>query len=666
MNESEIAKNIVKSNNKGSIKASFFNTVKKFSLWFVVILYLEIVFAIIMKNKLSFDSLINILIFNIITSSFLSIVINIFKSKINKIVTAITILILCILYITQVVFYDIFKVYFSTTNLGLGDQAFSFMGRMFKALWQNVFSIIILLVPFVLYLFFKKKLKFKHNNKYEYGIFTIILILFVIIFNIKINITKGKTNGLYDLYHNVNEVSLNINKLGVLNSYYLDVKRLILGFEPKHINYVDEDAINGNNKKNKKDEIVYKPNTLNLDFDKSTNNSSITKINNYVKEDSGTKQNEYTGKYKGYNLIYITAESFSEIGVSEEYTPTLYKLTHSGLIFDNYYTPNVLSTIGGEFQSVTGLYPDSSILSKWRSGTNLFPYGLGTIFKAQGYDTHAYHNNSYKFQDRHQYLKSQGFDNFLACYNGLEKRIACGHWPQSDIEMINTTVDDYINSDKPFLAYYMTVSGHFNYTWSGNYIASKNKSLVSNLDKSEAAKAYVATQIELDKALELLLNKLEEAGKLDNTIIVLLADHYPYELDLNSINSLSSYERDSIVGVNKNNLIIWNNQMEDKHIDKVCMSVDVLPTVYNLFGIEYDSRLYTGRDILSDSLGIAIMRNHSWVTDKGTYYASSGKFEGSNDLPDGYIDNINTLVNNRLNIAKLIISTDYYRYLFDK
>ena len=209
--------------------------------------------------------------------------------------------------------------------------------------------------------------------------------------------------------------------------------------------------------------------------------------------------------------------------------------------------------------------------------------------------------------------------------------------------MINTTVDDYINSDKPFLAYYMTVSGHFNYTWSGNYIASKNKSLVSNLDKSEAAKAYVATQIEIDKALELLLNKLEEAGKLDNTIIVLLADHYPYELDLNSINSLSTYERDSIVGVNKNNLIIWNSKMEDKHIDKVCMSVDVLPTVYNLFGIEYDSRLYTGRDILSDSLGIAIMRNHSWVTDKGTYYASSGKFEGSNDLPDGYIDNINIM-----------------------
>ena len=104
----------------------------------------------------------------------------------------------------------------------------------------------------------------------------------------------------------------------------------------------------------------------------------------------------------------------------------------------------------------------------------------------------------------------------------------------------------------------------------------------------------------------------------------------------------------------------------DQHIEKPCMSSDVIPTIYNLFGVDYDSRLFTGRDILSNSSGIAIMRNHSWITDKGMYYANSKKFVGDEtQLPEGYIDNINTLVNNRLNIAKLIVESNYYNYLFN-
>ena len=384
-----------------------------------------------------------------------------------------------------------------------------------------------------------------------------------------------------------------------------------------------------------------------------------------MKSVSGSNKNKYTGMFKDYNLIYIVAESFSEIGVSEELTPTLYKLTHTGFVFDNFYTPNTLSTIGGEFQALTGLYPDNSILSKWRKGTNYFPYGLATVYKGLGYKTYAYHNNWYGFQDRHKYLKSQGFTNYLGCYNGLEKRINCKRWPQSDLEMMKKTMDDYVNNDEPFLAYYMTVSGHFSYNFSDNSMANKNKKYVKDLKVPEAAKAYVATQIELDRALEYIIDKLEEVGKLDNTIIVLMADHYPYNLDLKSINALSSYERDKVIEVNHNALILWNNTMETTHIEKACMSSDVLPTVYNLFGVEYDSRLFTGNDILSDATGIAIFSNHSWVTDKGTYFYSGTKFvqkEGV-EVPEGYVNNINNIVKNRLSVAKSIVKNDYYKYL---
>ena len=307
------------------------------------------------------------------------------------------------------------------------------------------------------------------------------------------------------------------------------------------------------------------------------------------------------------------------------------------------------------------MYADNSLLSSWRGGRAYYPYGIGTMFENVGYKTYAYHNNSAYFQDRNVYLKSQGLNNFKGCYNGMEKLINCNLWPQSDVDMINSTYTDYMNSEEPFLAYYITVSGHFYYKFSENAMARKNKQYVDGLNYNENVKAYLATQIELDRAMELLLTKLEETGKLDNTVIVLTADHFPYNLNINDINALSSYERDVMIEANSNNLIIYNSKMKSVTVDKVGMSIDVLPTVLNLFGMEYDSRIIMGKDILSTSTGVAIFKDKSWVTNKGTYYASKGQFVGDSDVTDEYIENINNIVNNRTAISRMIVANDYYR-----
>ncbi len=635
------------------------NILKRFGLFLIVLLFLEIAFSLIVFSSFNFEKLINITLYSVIISGLLSIISGMFKDKTNTIITAIILFIIGILFCIQMVFYNVFKAFVSFSILGLGDQLNSFMSETIQAIIDNSIYILIMLLPFILYLIFKKKLNLKRNIKLSYLTYLSIMVIGIGMFVTYIFITKNKENSTYYLYHDINSISLNMEKLGVTNSYLIDIYRAIFGFEEEIVNVqMEEDNIG-----NKKEEvIVYGKNTLDIDFDKETNNSDIKKINEYMKNNPGTDKNKYTGKFKDYNLVYIVAESFSEIGVREELTPTLYKLTHSGFIFDNYYTPNTLSTIGGEFQALTGLYPDSSILSQWRKGTNYFPYGLSTVYTNLGYKTYAYHNNSYNFQDRHKYLKSQGFTNYIGCWNGMEKRMNCRGWPGSDLEMVKGTINDYINNEEPFLAYYMTVSGHFQYNFSDNSMASKNRNAVNGLNVSTSGKAYVATQIELDKALEYLINKLDEVGKLDNTVIVLLADHYPYKLDMKTINSLSSYERDNIVEVNHNNLIIWNSQMEDTHIDKPCMSSDVIPTIYNLFGIEFDSRLFTGVDILSPSSGLAVFSNMSWKSEAGTYFASGSKFVG--DAPsEDYVSNMNSIVKNRLSIAKLIVKTDYYKYL---
>ena len=355
-------------------------------------------------------------------------------------------------------------------------------------------------------------------------------------------------------------------------------------------------------------------------------------------------------------------ESFNEIAVRKDITPTLYKLANNGFVFSNYYTPTIYSTIGGEFQELTGLYANFSSLKAFRNGTNSFPYGIGNLFKNEGYNVYAYHNNSYAFQDRNVYLKTLGFDNFLACYNGLEKRINCRIWPQSDVEMIDSTTNDYINSDKPFMVFYATVSGHAGYSFSENAMARKHKEEIEkfNLGYSEGPLSYLAANMELDDALESLINKLKDAGKLDDTVIALVGDHYPYELSIDEINEISSYKKDAKIEVNHSKFILYNSAMENVNISKVGSSIDVLPTIYNLFNLKYDSRLIIGTDLLSTSDGLAMFDNRSWVTDKGSYFTATGEFIKKGDVSDDYVNKQMQIVNNKINLSSYFMDTNYY------
>lgn len=625
---------------------------KKYLYILLSLLYLDLVFNLFAYDTYLRSSIFNIVFFDMSNAAIIWILTSLFKDKINKIITYVIYGILWFWYGLYYVFYKVFITPFSIALFRQADQTLKFGKNVIISILQNMHVLILFFVPIILLIVFRKKIKFdKVKLKSMLG-YLLVLIVTISLYVGNIFIQKRTVGSIYNLFYETNNISLNIERLGVMGATYLDVKRSIFGFEEK-ISLVNDDVSDDEN-----EVFEYDYNITDIDFDKGNNQT----INSYLKNESGSKQNKYTGMFKGKNLVFIVAESFSEIAVSQKYTPTLYKLVHEGFDFENFYTSNNLSTIGGEFQALTGLYADNEILSSWRGGWAYYPYGLGKTFKNEGYNTFAYHDNSAFYQDRNVYLKTQGFDNFMGCYNGMEKRINCEQWPQSDVEMMNATVTDYIDSDKPFMTYYMTVSGHFYYEFSENMMALKNRDAVSDLDYPEAVKGYIATQIELDHALETLMKRLEEAGKLDDTVFVLLADHFPYNLSIDNINILSSYERDSLIEANSNNLIIYNSKMKSVKIPKVGMSIDVLPTVLNLFGIKYDSRVIMGKDILSTNEGIAIFKDKSWVTNKGTYYASTGKFVAkSDDIPEGYVDKINQIVSNRVAISRMIVDNNYYK-----
>jgi phosphoglycerol transferase MdoB-like AlkP superfamily enzyme len=407
------------------------------------------------------------------------------------------------------------------------------------------------------------------------------------------------------------------------------------------------------------------PNVMEIDFKvlaEKEKNKTIKTLHNYFASVTPTNKNEYTGKFKGYNLIMITAEGFSPYAIHEEKTPTLYRLVREGFVFNNFYTALwQTSTSDGEYVAMTGLIPQGT-RSMFKGRKNQWPFSLGHQFNKLGVASKAYHNHTYTYYQRNETHTNMGY-LWKAKGNGLELPSDC--WPESDLEMIDATVEEYAEEEQ-FHVYYLTVSGHMNYTFTGNSMASRNKELVQDLPYTEDAKAYIACQIELDRALESLLTKLEAAGVADRTVIALSADHYPYGWEKYKLDELAGHTIDPNFEIYKNHFVLWNPGMEENIIiEEPCSSLDILPTLSNLFGLEYDSRLLMGQDILSDAEPLVVLSNRSFITDKVMYNSANGETTllTKEPLPEGYIKNLNKIVKNKFSVSKSMLEDDYYRYV---
>lgn len=411
--------------------------------------------------------------------------------------------------------------------------------------------------------------------------------------------------------------------------------------------------------------IVYQPQVMEIDFNalaEGETNNTLKKLHTWFAGREPTMENEYTGMFEGKNLIWFTAEGFSRFAVDEELTPTLYKLANSGFVFENFY--NALwwvSTSDGEYVATTSLIPKPGVWSMYVSGKNenSMYFCMGNQLRALGYGTRAYHNHTYSYYHRDVSHPNLGYD-YKGLGNGLDVKPV---WPESDLEMMEKTLPEYVG-DEPFHTYYMTVSGHMNYNFIGNTQAYKHRKEVGREDHSEEYRAYLACQMELDKALEYTLNYLKETGHDKDTVICLSGDHYPYGMQQETLNEFNGGEPlDMRFDVYKSTLILWCGDMEEPvHVTKPCSSLDILPTLSNLFGLEYDSRLLMGRDILSDSPGLVVLSDRSYITDLGRYDSKADHFtanEGA-EIPEGYVVDVLRQVNQMFSNSKLVLEQDYY------
>jgi lipoteichoic acid synthase len=647
--------------------------------YFIISLFfMEVILRISTEEGLFSQGLAFSLVFLVSFALIFYLICSFFEGRISRIFSVLLLGLSSFIFSSQLTYYKFFKTYYSLYSAGNSGQVFEFWREICSALAKNFLWIVLFFLPTIILIAFGRKMLSFNKIRWAYRVLLIFFIgLSHLIGVASVYLGSKDQNSAYDLYFKSSSPIASVDKLGLITTMRLDLQRQILGWSPtleeefedlpafSPEETPDSEPVENDTIEVEPDEPVEKEveyNTMNIDFSQlisSEKNSIIKSMHKYFEKVQPTAKNEYTGKYKGYNLIFLTAEAFSPYGVREDVTPTLYKLVHEGYHFTNFYNPIWgVSTSDGEYVACTGLIPKSGVWSFKKSGSNYLPFVMGNQLKKLDYKTLAYHNHSYTYYGRNISHPNMGYD-FKAPGKGLNIKKT---WPESDLEMMEKTVPEYVNN-QPFHTYYMTVSGHLQYNFSGNLMAIKNKEAVQNLPYSEPGRAYIATQIELDKALENLLKQLEEAGVADKTLIALSPDHYPYGLENNEIDELAGHRVDRDFELYKSNFILYTKGMEPETIDKPCSSLDIIPTLSNMLGLEYDSRLLMGRDIFSDSDPLIIFSNKSFITDKGSYNSKTKEFipnEGI-EVDKDYVSKVSSIVNSKFYYSAKILENNYYK-----
>ena len=672
----------------------------------VFLLLIEIIFHIRRFGGLSIN-LFNKVYFVVVVSLVIGYVISLLPRLAGKIVSTVTVAFFAIYFLVQLIYSSVFANYFSLSATGgIANQALDYKSTIAAGIVEEIvpFILIILVMAAAIVYIFKWS-AFERHGLTSYLVMIGVVFIAGFYYFLILGMQGDDKNSPLALLRNYSSVEMSVEKLGVTETMMRDGVYAIrhigdtegadtdTGFEheayvaatTEAVEEVAEDPVTevvteeqttaATEEPETEEEVkMYTAQVLPVDLGRMseiTTNESVLQLNSYINSSLPTYTNDYTGMFEGYNLIFITAEGFDGYVIDRKRTPELYKMSHNGFVFRNFYTPLWYgSTLGGEYANLTGLMPkNGGYLSMQKVGQrgNSMPFTLGNELKAQGYNVFAYHNNGYTYYDRHISRPYFGYDNYIGVGNGLPSETRPGGgllWPQSDVFMEENTFADYASSE-PFHVYYMTVSGHLEYDFAGNAMSQKNRDKVEDLYYSQTTKAYIACQLEFEYMMEKLNKDLEEAGIADKTLIVICGDHVPYD-NMEIPNELAGSSLDRTFECYRNTLIIYSASMEEPiRVDKVCSSLDILPTVLNLMGLPYDSRMLVGRDIMSDSPGLVIMHDGSFISEGFRYDASRGEVvsKNKNSIPEAEIENLKSTVSNRFRMADAICELDYYKYV---
>lgn len=672
---------------------SFISKITMCVFFTLAFIYLEALLSSVTERFVFINS--NIILFSAVFGIISAIIASLFAPKHNLIIGSIILLLSEILFIIEAMLHRSFGYFYPlATIFGMAyDVLGSYGGTAISTIVDSIGYIILFFVPSIVYLILYLKSNLFKNIKNKFFHFTAIAVCMCIILQfITVSLIERNEDTKY-VYGEGYEFGEAAKQFGLLTALRLEL--LYSSSESNTITTKNDSDKTTESKKEtlskdlSKYNVDHKLDNLNL---KNASDKLIA-LHNYLISQSPTEKNTKSGIFANKNLIFICAEALSPYVISKNFTPTLYKMSSDGYSFTNYYTPSFgESTTGGEYALLLSQVPSRDAgekgLSMYLAKNNDLCYSLPGYFASIGYITNGYHNNSYTYYHRDETHPNLGM-NWYGCggcktidpsapiCNLSDKLTSC--WPRSDRELIEATFDSYCsiakNTNKHFFTYYLTVSGHNNYSFSGNAMSAKNKEYVSTLPYSNTVKAYFAAQKELDLAMEALLSKLTENGLLNDTVIVISNDHYPYGLNpswagnngKDYLSELYGHTADTPTEREKGCLIIYNASIsESETITKPTSSFDVLPTVLNLFGVDFDSRIFSGQDIFSERDGFVFFSDGSFITSDVVYNARTKRADFITPIDvseEDYLKSFKLRIKNIVYHSKQIRKYNYFAYL---
>ena len=475
-----------------------------------------------------------------------------------------------------------------------------------------------------------------------------------------------KTNK--ELFYNPDMTLLSVKQFGTSGYAIVDLKSNLFSKNKLYYTsgYEKEYSIKeqeNNEYKKSIDDNVWK------EIIKEEGNSNYKTLSNYYISQEVTPKNEYTGIFKNKNLIVIMMESVNDIVLNEKYFPNITKLYNEGWTWTNSYSSrSACSTGNSEFSGMTSLYGINNSCSYNKYKNNKYANSIFNLFNNKDYVTSSYYGYTNKYYNRNVVHPNMGSMHYYSVEEmGISYKNVYGEWTD-DGELIDNVLEMTEIQDR-FMAWVTTSSTDQPYV-STSLLGEKYIDLFDGTKYDLSMKRYLSKLKVLDNAIGKLLNGLEEQNKLDDTVIVLYSDNYPYGLTKSNINSYLEYDVMENNNIDKTPFVIYNSKMTPRKFDKYTSYVNILPTIANLFDMDYDPRLYAGKDILSnDYEGRAIFNDGSWK-DKIAYYdASLSKvtfYQNSNKYTDDEIKKINEDIKNRIEMANLAIKTNYFDYLYNK
>ena len=621
--------------------------IKKFTLKYYYILIVSLPFILIdiitriLGHKIHFYGILR-LVPILFTLSYITLGVAsslLLEKKKGKILYIALFIISFALFITNNIYYSMTDTFFDFSLILLASEGSEyFMDAILNCnIWVYISSIIII-ISFIFGLKY-----FKGNNQTNLKAIIKVFFLFLIVHTIT-PLFLGKANDSlsWSTWRNPRNIYINFNdnnkSMMVSGIYEYSIRNFYITFikTKKSNNYEDI-------------------NFLEEEYNKEEENYSTS----------------YTGKYKDKNLILLQLEGTDNWLITEKDTPTLYNMMNNSINFTNHYSyyNGGGSTFNSEFAVNTGfITPLSYTQNAYTFNKNYFPYSLANLFKASDYSVNAFHMNDSEYYSRGTNYKNWGYEN----YYGLKE---LGTYKDDsytlDRELIlNETFQEKMFNSEKFVDYIITYSGHLPFTTEKGVC---KKLVIEDILKEENLEElpndYILPEMteedcarrqakETDYMVELLLNTLQEKGLIENTVIVVFTDHYLYTLSDQTI--LDKYKETSNNLINKTPFFIWDNGETKKKITSVTSQLNIMPTLLNLFGLEYHPNYYIGEDALNNNYhGIVFFSDYSWYD--GNVYVDGGIVTNNKNIDQIALEDKNYYINYIIRKNDLTLKYNYFK-----